>query len=232
MTQGAACVVRAGALPPHESGLREGDMSEAAAFWDKNAARYAKSPVKDMAAYEATLERVAAHLTPETEVLEIGCGAGTTALKLAGAAKYVTATDISERMIAIAQGKVASEGVQNVDFLKASLDDHPFAEGQFGAAMAFNLLHLLKDVPGALARIHALLKPGGLFISKTACLSERGFVFPLIVPVMRVFGLAPHVTFMKTAELDGMISAAGFEIIETGYYPEKARARFVVARKA
>jgi ubiquinone/menaquinone biosynthesis C-methylase UbiE len=206
-------------------------LVEAAAFWDKTAEKYAKAPIKDMAAYEATLARVRAHLTPETEALEIGCGTGTTALKLAGAAKYITASDISAEMIAIAQGKAASEGVLNVDFLKATLDDHPFTEEQFGAVMAFNLLHLIEDIEGALRRVHGLLKPGGLFISKTACLGDRMVLFRLLLPVMQAFGRAPYVRFFKTAELDGMIEAAGFELIETGYYPEKARARFVVARK-
>ncbi len=206
-------------------------MVDAKGFWDKAAAKYAKNPIKDMASYEATLERVRAHLTPETDALEIGCGTGTTALKLAGAANYITATDISGEMIAIAQGKAASEGVQNIDFVNATLSDHPFAEGQFGAVMAFNLLHLIEDLPEALARAHALLKPGGLFISKTVCLGEQTPLYRVLLPVMQLFGKAPYVRFFKTAELDDAIAEAGFDLVETGYYPEKARSRFVVARK-
>lgn len=207
-------------------------MIAPAKFWDRTAAKYAKGPIKDMAAYEATLERVRAHLTPETEALEIGCGTGTTALKLAGAAKYITASDISGEMIAIAQEKAAKEGVRNVDFLQATLDEHPFAEEQFGAVMAFNLLHLIEDLEGALGRVRGLLKPGGLFVSKTVCLAELTPLFRVMLPVMQAVGRAPYVRFLKTAELDAMIEAAGFTIIETGYYPEKSRSRFVVAKKS
>ncbi|WDI31108.1 class I SAM-dependent methyltransferase [Hyphococcus flavus] len=206
-------------------------MVAPAKFWDKSAAKYAKSPIKDMASYEATLERVRAHLSREMEVLEIGCGTGTTALKLRGAVKFFTATDISGEMIAIAKEKAGAEGAENADFLTAAMDDHPFAPEQFDAVMAFNLLHLIEDVDGALAAIHGLIKPGGLFISKTVCLGELTPLFRLLLPVMQLFGRAPYVAFYKTEELDNKITSAGFEMVETGYYSEKSRSRFVVARK-
>ncbi|MHA7872623.1 MAG: methyltransferase domain-containing protein, partial [Hyphococcus sp.] len=101
----------------------------------------------------------------------------------------------------------------------------------FDAVLGFNLLHLLHDAQAAVRRVHALLKPGGLFISKTVCLSERGGALRLLIPVMRFFGKAPHVAFLDTPGLDAMVAGAGFELIETGYYPKAAAARFIVARK-
>ena len=200
-------------------------------FWNKAAEKYSKSPIKDMAAYEATLDRARAHLTSEMRVLEIGCGTGTTALKLADTGADITATDISENMIAIAERKRQDAGVANVAFQTATLGDDAFAHESFDAVLAFNLLHLIEGLPAALQEVHRLVKPGGLFISKTICLSEGPFFYRLVIPVMRTLGKAPYVSFFKTAELDNMIEAAGFGIIETGYYPEKSRSRFVVARK-
>ena len=63
------------------------------AFWDKIAERYAARPIDNPDAYEATLERVRHWLHPDWHVLELGCGTGTTALKLAGSAAQITATD-------------------------------------------------------------------------------------------------------------------------------------------
>jgi SAM-dependent methyltransferase len=54
-----------------------------ARFWDRIARRYAADPIADMPGYEATLQRVQGLLSTEQEVLEIGCGTGTTALLLA-----------------------------------------------------------------------------------------------------------------------------------------------------
>ncbi len=207
-------------------------MPTAQSFWDKAAEKYAASPIKDMDAYEATLARVRAHLNAGDAVLEIGCGTGTTALKLADTGADITATDISEKMIAIAEGKRAAAGVSTVRFRQATLDNHGLGERAFDVALSFNLLHLVGDVPAALREIGKLLKPGGLFISKTACLTDSMGYLKLILPVMRLFGKAPDtVHFFRTEDLDRMIEAAGFELIETGYYPEKTRSRFIVARK-
>ena len=58
-------------------------MNSAARFWNRFADRYAARPIKDVAAYEALLADVAARLKPEGKVLEIGCGTGGTAIRLA-----------------------------------------------------------------------------------------------------------------------------------------------------
>ena len=59
-------------------------MQETMKFWDGIAEKYAKRPISDMAAYEYTLGRTRSYLKPEDQVLELGCGTGSTALLLAG----------------------------------------------------------------------------------------------------------------------------------------------------
>jgi len=66
-----------------------------AAFWDRVARKYAADPIADMAGYEATLRRVQTLLTDDQDVLEIGCGTGTTALRLAPSVRRMLATDVS-----------------------------------------------------------------------------------------------------------------------------------------
>ena len=55
-------------------------VSNASKFWDRMAKGYAKSPVKDQAAYEKKLEITRGCFPPDAEVLEFGCGTGSTAL--------------------------------------------------------------------------------------------------------------------------------------------------------
>ena len=74
-------------------------MPTSAEFWDAQATSYAKSPVRDVEAYEKTLARVRDYLHLEMDVIEIGCGTGSTALKLSNAVAHYTATDISGGMI-------------------------------------------------------------------------------------------------------------------------------------
>jgi len=98
--------------------------------------------------------------------------------------------------------------------------------------MAFNFLHLLEDIPSAVRRVDELLKPGGLFISKTACFAEHARLLRLALTVMRPLGFAPYVRFLKVTELEDSITRAGFEILETGTYPPSPPSRFIVARKS
>ncbi len=205
-------------------------MSSVEQFWDRIAQRYAARPIGDMPSYDLTMERTRAHLTRSDRVLELGCGTGTTALRLADAVEHLTATDLSAGMIGIARNKALATGATNVTFRHAALRDAAGGE-QFDAVLAFNLLHLLADLPGDLAAIHAMVKPGGLFISKSACLRGRGAHLRLLLGVLRRLGKAPHIRFLKADDLRDMIRAAGFEIIETRRFPGVAAARFIVARK-
>ena len=205
-------------------------MITARSFWDKAARKYAARPVKDQQSYEHTLERTRAYLTPDSAALELGCGTGSTALLLASSLKSITATDISGEMIAIAQAKLAAEDPGNVAFAQATLEDPMLAAGGYDVVLAFNLLHLLEDPERGLQRIHALLKPGGLFISKTVCLGEKHGFFRPIIAVMRLFGKAPKVTFLKVADLEKIVRDAGFEILETGDFPASPPSHFIAAR--
>lgn len=207
-------------------------MPDSARFWDKRADKYSKSPVKDQENYDRTLDCTRRHLSPSDEVLEVGCGTGTTALLLAPSVKQITASDISSRMIEIAREKASTQKVENVRFDRGTLFDHALTKGSFDVVMAFNFLHLLEDIPGAVHRVKELLRPGGVFISKTICLAEQSRLWSLLVAVMRPLGFAPYVECLKVAELEDIITGAHFEIIETGLYPPSPPSRFIVARSS
>jgi ubiquinone/menaquinone biosynthesis C-methylase UbiE len=204
-----------------------------ARFWDRAARKYAKDPIADMAGYERTLDHARRLLKSTDAAIELGCGTGTTALKLAPSVARLVATDISAEMIAIAREKAAAEKCANVEFVVATPDAAPYPDASFDAAMAFNLLHLIEDRAAALRGVHRLLKPGGLFISKTPVLSEMGSAIRLLVPVMQAFGKAPYVGFFSAEALEREISEAGFEIIERARHGsgKKDMRTYLVARK-
>ncbi|MEQ9811291.1 MAG: class I SAM-dependent methyltransferase, partial [Azospirillaceae bacterium] len=60
-------------------------MVSAERFWDRAAPKYSRQPVKNVAAWDVTLERTRRHMSPTDHVLEVGCGTGSSALRLAGA---------------------------------------------------------------------------------------------------------------------------------------------------
>ncbi|MEM6381706.1 MAG: class I SAM-dependent methyltransferase [Pseudomonadota bacterium] len=206
-----------------------------ARFWDKIAAKYAKSKIGDPAGYERTLSRVVDHLQPTDRVLEVGCGTGTTALKLAPHAKEIVATDISPAMVEIARGKAHEQGIDTVHFVAATADDVRFSGEQFDAVLAFNLFHLVTDIDAALAAIAASIKPGGLLMSKTPSIGEMN---PLIrwvmIPTLSLIGKAPStVHCLKFGDMERAFDEAGFDVILEESHASKGKDTrpFLVARK-
>lgn len=215
-----------------EGGIMLG-TTEDTGFWDRAARKYAADAIKDMPGYERTLDRVGDLLKSSDTVLEIGCGTGTTALRIAPSVSRMIATDVSREMIDIAREKATAQACQNVEFAVATVERAPGPDGAYDAVLAFNLLHLIADRPSALAHVHRLLKPGGLFISKTPCLSEMNLLIRLAVPVMRLVGKAPYVSFFSATELEAEVAHAGFAVIERGRHGSEPKDEriFIVARK-
>ncbi len=211
-------------------------MQNSLKFWNDAAGKYARSPIKDMPAYEKTMERTRNYLKNTDDVLELGCGTGSTALLLADAAGRITATDLSPEMIALAKGKLDQSDIENVEFRAASVEDALDNGQEHDVVLAFNLLHLLEDSAGVIARAHQAIRPGGYFISKSVCLPSGtpSFKFGLMrfaIPVMQFFGKAPFVKFMSTSDLDKLVEETGFRIVETGNYPASPPSHFIVAQK-
>jgi ubiquinone/menaquinone biosynthesis C-methylase UbiE len=136
-------------------------------------------------------------------------------------------------MIAIAREKAAAEAHLNAAFELATPDAAPWPDAMFDVALGFNVLHLVTPREATLRGVHRLLKPGGLFISKTPCLKEMNPLIRIAVPVMQLFGKAPYVAFLSAEDLEREIAAAGFEVIERARHASRGRdARpFLVARK-
>ncbi len=206
-------------------------------FWDKAARKYAASPIADMAGLERTLARVREKLAPGHHVLELGCGTGTIALRLADAVESYLATDISAQMIAIAQEKLANPKIghlkERLSFRQATAGQLAAASTRYDAILGFNYLHLAGDSSSVLANIRTLLKPKGLFISKTPCVGDMNPLIRLAIPLMRVAGKAPaSVTPFSSVSLEREIRAAGFEILENARHgsERKDTRPFIVAK--
>lgn len=195
---------------------------KSAHFWNKMARKYAKNKVSDAQGYARSLARTRDFLKPQDQVLEIGCGTGTTALHHAPLVSQITGTDISSEMVAIANEKAADGKVLNAKFVVAQAENLPFAESSFDVVMAHNLLHLVSDLDQALTSANRVLKSGGVFISKTPSLAEmNGLMRHFVLPIMKRIYNVPSLHIFTTDELHLAIKRAGFTVEHTEFHATK-----------
>jgi ubiquinone/menaquinone biosynthesis C-methylase UbiE len=102
------------------------------------------------------------HLPPNCHhVLEIGCGTGAFARRLAERSQHVLAFDLSPEMIRIAGEHSAL--FPNIEFQLADVRDVPFPIASFDCIASIATLHHL-PFPEMLKKMKAALKPGGVLL--------------------------------------------------------------------
>lgn len=202
-------------------------------FWDKIADKYSRQPVADPNAFERKIAITLALMSPTDEVLDVGCGTGSFALRLAPYAAHVHGLDFSQEMLRIAREKVFAHGATNVSFHDGTLDGGaPFEPASLDGITAYSLLHLVKDRRVLLEQMHHLLKPGRFFVSSTVCLGDSRIPYGSLLSVMRAFGKAPTVRILSERTLIQEIQAAGFVDVQSADVGAKSDIAFIVAKKA
>jgi len=105
-------------------------------------------------------------------ILELGCGTGNDAARLAGAGYSVTAIDLSGEAIEQAQARFGSM----VRFVLADMTQRlPFPDGGFDAVMSNVAMHMFPDgvTRAVFAEVGRLVRPGGLFLFHVNALEDR-----------------------------------------------------------
>lgn len=201
-------------------------------FWDRVADEYSRRPIADEAAYQHKLKVTREYFRPDMQVLEFGCGTGSTALVHAPYVKHIRAIDTSSKMIEIAQGKADAANVDNVTFEHITIDEFSAPDETYDAVLGLSILHLLADKEAVIDKVYRMLQPGGIFVTSTPCLADRIKYLPLrlILPIGRLIGRLPMVKFLTAKELLSSLTDAGFEF-DYQWRPDQSATRFLVAKK-
>ena len=144
-------------------------------YWDRHARNYGMSmrilgrPMPRMCAL------IAEELREDYNVLEVGAGTGLVTVIAARVARHVAATDYSEGMVQELRANLERAGITNVECLTRDIYDLGFEARSFDAVICANVLHLVPDLPGALAALAAMLRPGGILIAPTFCHAETWY---------------------------------------------------------
>jgi ubiquinone/menaquinone biosynthesis C-methylase UbiE len=130
--------------------------------WGSVAAQYATSAVH--AGGPDLLAMLQAATLPTATVLDVGCGAGHTALAFASHAQSVVALDLTEPMLAQVQRLAAERGITNITTRHADVEQLPFVDESFSIVTSRYSAHHYGSPSQALAEIARVLEPGGTFL--------------------------------------------------------------------
>ncbi|MGD9143308.1 MAG: methyltransferase domain-containing protein, partial [Dehalococcoidia bacterium] len=104
---------------------------------------------------QAILERLSGE-SGLGELIELGCGAGFYTKTLAANAGNVTATDLSDEMLAVSRNQL--KDCQNVIIEKADCENTDFPDGKFNSIFMANLVHVLENPSIVLRESYRILK--------------------------------------------------------------------------
>ena len=130
--------------------------------WEKAAEAYATGEHKSGRELQLVVDFAAP--TGTERVLDIGTGAGHTALALAPRVFSVVLTDPVQAMLGTARRLFADAGVRNAEFVEAVAERLPFPEASFDIVTTRLAAHHFDDVALAFREMARVLRPGGVLI--------------------------------------------------------------------
>ncbi|MBE3026727.1 SAM-dependent methyltransferase [Janthinobacterium sp. BJB1] len=169
-----------------------------------------------MRAALSVMERVApfaARATP-LNLLDLGGGPGWVAIALAQAhaGLHGCVFDWPETVAVAAANIAHAQLSERLETLGGDLDSDDIG-GDYDLVWCSSVLHFVPDMAGALRKIHAALKPGGVFVCVQAEIAatagEAARVLPYYLP-MRMLGRA----VTRQGELALLLRAAGWRQVE------------------
>ena len=128
--------------------------------WDLVADGYAETTSLWLSQY-AEEAIVASKLKAGASILDVACGPGALAMKLAGETASVHAIDFSETMLGIFRHKVGQCGHSNIFIRHGDGQALPYADEMFDAAFSMFGLMFFPDRKKGFSEIYRTLKPGG-----------------------------------------------------------------------
>lgn len=184
-------------------------------------------------------------------LVDMGAGTGTFALAVAAVCERVIAVDVSPVMLAALGEKAEQQGLRNVEYVQAGFLSYEHQGAPADFVYSRHALHHLPDFwkALALARIAAMLRPGGVLLLRDLVFSfdldgaEQAIEAWLAGVASRVADTRAGWTRAELEEhlrgeystfswlLEPMLERAGFEISDTLYSPSGIYTGYICVKR-
>lgn len=169
------------------------------------------------------------------QVLDLATGTGIMAIataEIVGSTGKVIGVDFSSGMLAQAQQKINTLGLQNIELIAADTEYIEFEDESFDVILCSTAIVYFRDIPAALGKWYRFLKKG--VIVGFSCCSEESCDAPTIISTCAKNGISLSNINEPTGTIDKchqLMEEAGFQDIEVktqqfGFYRniDKAKA--------
>ena len=148
---------------------------------------------------------------PDAVALDMGCGGGHAAFRLASLVGKVVAYDLSEDMLAVVAAEAGRQGLDNLVTKHGAAETMSCPSASFDVAVTRYSAHHWRDVPAGLAQMRRVMKPGGTAIFMDV--ASPGV--PLLDTWLQSLELLRDPSHVRNASPDewrGLLAAAGFAV--------------------
>lgn len=151
-------------------------------------------------------------------VLDVGCGAGHTALAFAAGAAEVVALDLTEAMLDQARRLAGERGLANVAFRRGDAAELPFADGSFDVVTSRLCAHHYARPAESACEAARVLAPGGVYLLVDSVAPEDA-ALDTFMNTYELLRDPSHVRDHRVSEWTAMFRAAGFDPETLGHWP-------------
>jgi len=185
--------------------------------YDRIASEYCRHTLRDefRRVEEEFLDRFLAHIAGNAPLIaDVGCGDGRDSGYLIGRGARVLLADLSKAMLAVAARQVPSGTHLNMDVRHLALLDG-YLDGLWASGILYHLPK--RELRAALAEIHRVITPGGVFSFNFKTGEGEGMEEnPRSYP-----GAPRYYAYYGAGEMRSLLAGL-FDIIDEEYYPVKA----------
>ena len=196
-------------------------------YWQRHARRYDRSTRFLARPIARACQLTADAVRGRARVLEIAAGTGAFTAAIAPVVGTLIATDYAPAMVTELAARVRAAGLANVTCAQADLYALPDPDASFDAVVGANVLHLVPELPRALASLRRVLRPDGVLVVPTFL--HRATAWTALLS--RVFALTgfPGARRFDARGLHAALAAAGFVVVQAETIPGPFPIGFVAA---
>lgn len=147
-------------------------------------------------------------------VLDLGCGGGHVAYRVAPLVGSVVACDLSDAMLAEVLAEAGRRGLVAITTRRAAAEQLPFEDGSFDAVLSRFSAHHWGDLPKGLDEARRVLRPCGLLVMADA-VAPDSVLADTVLQALELLRDVSHVRDYSVAEWERHIGAAGFGPVRT-----------------